>query len=258
MVMTEVPQGLLQFSERWLQADRRLLLAAQFARDAAERVRFLAVQSLIGEFCEAAVAVSDARVGELKLAWWHNEAERWSAGESMHPLLSDWPAPATASALGGMALAALDWMRAATPTTKADALTALLPLASTSMQLAEATPASLPHWQLLWFTRALRLSTTARAPLATVIPLDIWARHSVRRSEVATASDATRTGLLADCAALVMEAGDAHLDAPTAAYVQLEQRWLRRACARLISPLDRVGVRDVWTAWRAARQSHRR
>ena len=85
-MLNGVDAALLAFCEPWLAREPRLLLACQFAPEGMDRARFLATQVLVRELAQTAIAVSDRRVAEAKLAWWADEASFWAQGHPRHPL----------------------------------------------------------------------------------------------------------------------------------------------------------------------------
>ena len=85
-MLNGVDAALLAFCEPWLAREPRLLLACQFATEGADRARFLATQVLVRELAQTAIAVSDRRVAEAKLAWWADETSLWEQGHPRHPL----------------------------------------------------------------------------------------------------------------------------------------------------------------------------
>lgn len=250
----EITPALLAFAEPWLAREPALHLGAQFAGAGAEYLRFVALHALIRELCTAAVAVSDARVGAAKLGWWQEEAIGWARGSCRHPLAQAWPAPEHAApALLQLASAAADWMQRPTPGTASEAAAALESMALASALLAGDDVQHLPGWTLIWYAFTLRLSAQARAPLATVIPLEIWARHSLRRSDFSQQPAAVRAAVLADSARAFPPGNRSSRLPAHAAMMGIEQRWLMRTSRGRAS--GRIALGDVWAAWRAARRA---
>lgn len=241
------------FIRPWIEREPALWLAAQFAGDARARAQFLALQVLIRELLEASVAVGDERVTAAKLGWWQDEALLWQQGHGRHPLLQDVDGPVWGSALLQLLPALAAWVQAPPPATLDQAWASLRPMAAVLAGWPGAGNAQTEVWQGLGFAIALRLSTQARAPLATVIPMDVWARHGVRRSAVEGLTDAQRDALLADCARRVPPWPNGRRQPALSALVALEQRWLRLASSGRVR--GRLGPTAAWTAWRAARRA---
>ena len=252
-MLADVDGELLGFCAPWLTREPRLLLACQFAPAGRERERFLANCVVVRELAEAAIQVSDRRVAEAKLAWWVDEATLWSGGHSRHPLARGLDPEPSARALASMALSAAEWLQAPPAENLAVVWTQLGGLARASAELAGSEPSDI--WTLVWLTVSLRLSVDARASLASVLPMDLMARHGVRRSQWPELDAAARAPVLSDLARSV-PAIDATTHQPAlAALLTLERRWLRQVSK---STHDRAGVVDVFAAWRAARRAVRR
>jgi hypothetical protein len=251
-MLAGVDAELLEFCAPWLAREPRLLLACQFAQAGARRERLLASCVLMRELAEAAMTVSDRRVGEAKLGWWAEEAAAWSAGRPRHPLARGLVPVGSANALASLALAGRDWLDAPPLETVESLLQRLRQFAGLGSDLAGS--GGLDAWTSLWLALVLRLSLEARAPLASALPLDLLARHGLRRSQWTELDAARRLPVIVDLAQRVPQ-GDALPDDPgTAAMLTLERRWLQRLSRRAA---DRMGFLDTLAAWRAARAAIR-
>lgn len=248
MMLSGVDAELLEFCSPWLAREPRLLLACQFAPVGNRRERFLASCVLVRELAEAAMTVSDRRVADAKLAWWVDESMAWSAAQPRHPLVRGFDPASAAGPLATLALAGRDWLDVPPAETVEGVLLQLGPLARASADLAGAGPAD--AWTRLWLALALRLSLDARAPLASVLPLDLMARHGLRRSQWPELDNTRRLPLLADLAQRLPLAGALPGDPALAALATLERRWLQRLAR---TTADGIGFLDTFAAWRAAR-----
>lgn len=242
------------FVDPWLAAAPRLALAAGFAGDARARRAFLAPRVLLGELIEAAVAVGDERVAEAKLGWWREEAEAWSAGTPRHPLAAAIGIDTASQPLLALLLALRRWMNGPAPSDAVTAWHSLDGVAQAAAALAGEGSAACAAWQLQAYAGALENSLRARAPLATVLPLDVLARHQLRRSELAGLPAAQRASLLRDALAGVpWQTVPMPPERAPAALWALDTRHL--ALQARGRPADRPGIGDAWAAWRAARQA---
>lgn len=248
MRLAGIDAELHEFCAPWLAREPRLALACQFAPAGNARARLLASSVLARELAEAAMSVSDRRVAEAKLGWWAEESARWMQGQPRHPLARGFDAAASAAALARLALAGREWLDAP-PADDVEALQQRLRiLAGASAALAGTGAAA--SWEPLWLALGLRLSLDARAPLASLLPMDLLARHGLRRSQWPELDSARRLQLLADLARRVAPAVARPDDPGLAALLALERRWLQRLAG---SAADRIGFLDAIAAWRAAR-----
>ena len=251
-MLSGVGPELLAFCGPWLERDPRLLLACQFAAAGSARERFLATAVLQRELAQAAIAVSDRRVAEAKLAWWIDEAGAWALGHPRHPLAYGFDAKASAHALARLVAFSADWLQAPSPDDFGSLWTLMQQGATATLALAGG--ADDQAWVLAWLALSMRLSLDAKAALASVVPLDLLARHGMRRSQWSELDAGVRLRVLADLAAQLPSPTVIASDPAVAALAALERRWLRR----LPRPgADRAGIVDVFAAWRAARKASR-
>jgi hypothetical protein len=250
-MLVGVDAELLAFSGTWLETDPRLLLACQFISAGERRGRFLAVTVLMRELAQAVTAVSDRRVAEVKLAWWADEAQRWTQAQPRHPLAHGLDPAPLGAALATLVAHSADWL-SAPAAADTDAVWERM------QQLALATAdllgdADAQAWAMLWLSLSMRLSIGAPAALACVLPMDLWARHGLKRSQWPQLDRTRQLALLADLAARTPQVPVRCLNPATAALLALERRWLQR----LSAPRERIGILDTLAAWSAARTSLR-
>ncbi len=246
-MLSGVDAALLMFCEPWLAREPRLLLACQFAPLGIDRGRFLATQVLVRELAQTAIAVSDRRVAQAKLAWWIEETAFWAQGHPRHPLAHGLDARQSAPSLAQLLACATAWLSAAQPDSVATVMTQLQALAKPTANLAGAR---LDGWIAVWLAVSIRASLHAQTPLAGVVPMDLLARHGVRRSAWLQLDAGLRLPLLQGLASSLPQVDGDVAGAALAASVKLERRWLKQ-----IRLDDRVGVIDVLSAWRAARRA---
>jgi hypothetical protein len=254
MTLSGVDTELLEFCAPWLAREPRLLLACQFAPAGSERESFLARCVVARELAEAAMTVSDRRVAEAKLGWWAEEAGEWSAGRPRHPLARGFEPASSANALASLALVFRDWLDAPPAENVETVMLQLDRLARASAELNGAAATS--PWPQLWLAMLLRLSLDTPAPLASVLPLDLMARHGLRRSQWPELDAARRTPVLRDLVRELLNPRStaAPREPALAALATLERRWLQRLSR---AAADRLGFLDAIIAWRAARVASR-
>jgi|CXWL01.1.fsa_nt_gi hypothetical protein len=251
MTLAGVHPDLENFCAPWLEREPQLLLACQFAPSGGLRERFLATQVLLRELTEAAVGVSAVRVAEVKLMWWLDEAAAWASGHPRHPLAHGFEAQVAAPELAVLVRGVLEWVEAPSPASMLDVDGRLAGFGEQLARLCDA-PADASHWRLCWFIVALRLSGGA-AQLATVVPLDLLARHGRRRSDWTQADPQLIATIVAECAAGYPRIA-ARADSPAMrALAVIEQRWLQRLASGTELAALRVRIGDAFAAWRAAR-----
>lgn len=249
-MLSGVRPELLEFCQPWLAGEPRLLLACQFSPEGTERERFLAVNVLMRELAQSVIGVSERRVAEARLAWWAEEAKSWADGHPRHPLAYGMDYVGSARSLRALVAQSNDWLLAAAPE-QASALTARVDaLAAASDQLHSGEMA----WRLPWLGLMLRLTLSASTPLTSVLPMDSWARHGLKRSLWPELEHGQRCQLLADLVSRIDLSLTAVSDPALAVLQHLERNWLADA-ARRRPQGDRIGLGEVFSAWRAARRS---
>ncbi|MBK8067770.1 MAG: hypothetical protein IPK27_09095 [Rhodanobacteraceae bacterium] len=246
-MLSGVDSELLGFCEPWLAREPRLLFACQFAAEGAGRARFLAAQVLARELAQTLLAISERRVAEARLMWWSDEASYWLQGHPRHPLALGLDAATAAPGLAQWVQQVHAWMEA--PPESQDELRARLrALAATG----DASPALADSGDdAVWLGLAARQALVGAATGGALLPLDVCARHSLRRSQWPELDPARRRSLLAEVSTGMAPAREARGAAP-AALAALEQRWLARIGD---SGDERLRLFDVFAAWRAARRA---
>ncbi len=262
-----VSAAFTDFCASWLEREPQLLLASQFAAEGMERTRFVATQVLLREFCETAIAVSDPQVAQTRLAWWLDESQHWAAGLPRHPLAQAFEPTAAGALLAELVSATSRWLEAPSASTMADTLRLLDPIAIALAELALPSPVSsargiagegaagISSWRLCLFACALRLAPAGAPGLASLLPLDLLARHGRRRSDWMAAPPELLCSLIADCAAACPVVAGTAGSRPLRALVEIEQRWLARLAKGVGLARLRVNPGDAFAAWRAARRS---
>lgn len=249
-MLPDVNPALLEFCQPWLAGEPRLLLACQFAPAGRGREQFLAVNVLMRELAQSVIAVSERRVAEARLAWWAEEAQAWAAGHPRHPLAHGFADLGQGQPVAGLVAASVDWLMAAAPEQSQALSERLTALAAASDSLHPGAAA----WRLPWLALALRLTLGATTPLTNVLPLDLWARHGLKRSQWPELAHLQRRELMAEVVQGLGLESAATADPAMAVLQYLEARWLASA-KRWRSEGDRLSPLDVFGAWRAARRS---
>lgn len=253
-MLSGVHPELLAFGEPWLAREPRLLIGCRYAAAGAPRARMLAAQLLLRELAQSTIAASDRRVAEARLHWWIEEAAHWRQGQARHPLVQGLPVAAAAASLGSLATRCLDWLERA-PESSAELQTRF---GAFGVDAASLSGADARTESCLWLATCARQSLLASAHLASLLPLEICARHGLKRSQWCELGPALRSRLLGELVAALASqeaviAPVASTPAHTALEV-LERRWLARIAS---VDADRLGPGDVYAAWRAARRAGR-
>ena len=247
-MLSGVDGELLGFSEPWLAREPRLLLACQFAAEGGDRARFLAAQVLTRELVQTLLAISERRVAEARLMWWSDEASYWLQGHPRHPLALGFDATAAAPVLAQLVHQVHAWME--TPPDAVAALGARLrELSALGSALAGAPVAG--ESSTAWFALAARLALAGAGSGGNLLPLDLCARHGLRRSQWTELDPSRQRALLAELVP-ALDGPAAVGGSAAAALAALEWRWLQRL-ARTAEERLRLG--DVFAAWRAARRA---
>ena len=190
----------------------------------------------------------ERRVAEARLMWWSDEASYWLQGHPRHPLALGLDAAAAAAALAQLVHLTHAWME--TPPDGVSALRDRLhALSAAGASLGAPPGAGAPP--IAWYALAVRLALAGAQSGASLLPLDLCARHGLRRSQWAELEPSRRRTLLAEVVPAILGPGQAR-GAAAGALEALEQRWL----ARLEHGADeRLRLLDVFAAWRAARRA---
>lgn len=232
----------------------------------------VALEMLVGEWLDAALAISEPDVARRKLAWWHDEVSGLGEGRARHPLTTAIAgggrardvSPSLARAVG----AALAMVDIESVTSTAELIDASLPLA---IALDEAGIA-LELWRPHPAARAMAASLVGdllrdwprfARPERGLVPLALLARHGLDRSGARSGSEAAACDALLRDFALELGAavGHGHGGDLAAARLAVARLWLAAAArapraareGRLQAPRFRL----LWTLWRLARESGR-
>jgi hypothetical protein len=244
-------------------AGREPLLAAGLAFvPRASRPAYAAWCGLIGELRETLFERSDPRVTGMKSLWWAEELAGWRRGAFRHPVGRPLVAqPALAGTWESVADAIPLLAAEPEPTPDAEAaLDALWPLSEALVQVervlfaagGDATAqarALAVHWLRHRLEQGLEAPDRARVPLA------LFARHGLRRDQLASAEAAP---LRRDWAARLLSELPA---APVRGWAYPRTLALAEDLARLSaiqagrSTPTRGSLSRVWQAWRLARRS---
>lgn len=250
MILSGVRAELLEFCQPWLAGEPRLLLASQFAPAGESRERFLAINVLMRELAQSVIAVSEHRVAEARLAWWADEAQSWAGGHPRHPLAHGFDHTSAARPLASLVAVCGQWLLAAAPASAQDLQRQLVTLADACGQLY----GNAPVWRLPWLSLVLRMTWNAKTPLTSVVPMDIWAKHGLTRSQWAELASDRRNQLFADLLQQMQVAPQSGAAPALAALQYLESRWLAAAGKWSLTG-ERISWREVFGVWRVARQA---
>lgn len=249
-----VTAAFTEFCASWLQREPQLQLACQFAAAGVERNRFLGTQVLLREFCETAIAMSEAQVAQTKLAWWLEESQHWVAGVPRHPLAQAFDPVTAGTTLADLVAATSRWLEAPSASSMAETLPLLDPIAAALARLGASSGDAL-NWRLCLFACALRLAPAGGPGLASLLPLDLLARHGRRRSDWTSAQPELVRALIVACAGAYPALTGTTKSRGLSALVAIEQRWLARLAQGIDLAQLRVTPGDAFAAWRAARRT---
>lgn len=243
------------FVGKWQAREPEMALAEAFCAPA-QKPLFRNWGALLHELREALFELSDARVTDLKLAWWAEELMGWGQGRSRHPLGDELRRCAAPWSALGRAL----MESGATPVragSTAEAIAALSPLASAVIEVeaalfaAESNEASVRclavHWLLQRLPVGLAADDQAR------IPMHLFARHGLTAAQLA---DGQGAALLRDWA---RELADALPPPHWASLLRRCRTAFDQARLRRLAAGKGFGappaIASLWRAWRAARSA---
>jgi len=252
------------FIAKWRMREPEMVYAEVFCARSL-RTRFAAWGALLFELREAAFELSDARLIEVKSAWWADELMRCAQGAPRHPLtqamvatqLSGVEPPWNALAHGMLAMAHADPSR---PVDRDAALAAIAPLAE-GIAMVEAavfgaTMTNAASRMVAVHLLCERLRVGIAASDGGRVPLSLLARHAIAGSMLGQPQGAP---VLADWAselAAAQPADVAGLALYRASRSAFDTWFLRElATGHAHGALPRL--RALRLAWHAARQSRR-
>jgi hypothetical protein len=248
-------EALRHFVGKWQVREPEMAFAEVFCIPA-QKPLFRIWGALLHELREALFELSDARITDIKLAWWAEELMGWGQGRSRHPLgdglrrcVAPW------SELGRALLES--GTNAVRTGNTSEAIAALSPLAAAVIEVEAALFATeydeasvrclAVHWLLQRLPAGLAADDQAR------IPMHLFARHGLTAAQLAGGQG---KALLCDWASELAEA----LPQPHRASVlrraraAFDRARLRRLAAGkgFAAP---PAVASLWRAWQAARSA---
>lgn len=246
--------ALPHFFAKWQAREPEMAIAEVFV-PTVERPFFRAWGALLHELRETLFELSDARVGDVKTAWWAEELIGIGHGPARHPLTAVFAG--TSAPWSALGRALLEQGAARTRASSTDeAVLALLPTAHAVVAVEarlfsvaavedEAARALAVHWLLQRLPAGLAAEDQGR------IPMHLYARHGLTAGQLA---DGRGEGLLRDWArelhdVLPPDPNGAPLRRFRAAFDRA--RLARLAAGKGFSPPPALGT--LWRAWRAAR-----
>ena len=233
------------------------------------RPTFRAWTGLLAELRECAFELSDPRVTALKAGWWAEELDGMARGAARHPLgraLLARDLPRVPEALAAAAEALPSVASDLDPTADRDAAIAtLLPLAMPLVTIECALFGAVTddgaqgralaiHWLRHRLERGPESADRGR------VPLSLFARHGLRREQLASPEAAALRGdwatqLEAEAKALVSSRRSAW-PYPRLLSLSTDRRALSAlAAGRESPPGNAQAILDVWRAWRLARNA---
>lgn len=251
--MSETSQQELQhFIAKWLAREPEMQFAEVFC-PASEKSSFLAWGALLHELKHTLFELSDARVTEVKTAWWADELLRLAKAQPRHPITqalvdAELPWPALSSSLFGVIETAS--IRASNT---AHALENLLPFASAVVAIEDGLFASkVPALNTLFAVHCLlqRLPQGLAHEDRARIPMHLLARYSINAGQLA---DIGMTGLLQDWGREL--AGISVQNISGSLFRRARTRFDNAQLAALIQGkgLAKASApQHLWRAWRAA------
>ncbi|MEO7917585.1 MAG: squalene/phytoene synthase family protein [Dokdonella sp.] len=271
----DTEQALDSFAAKWIAAEPELGIALNFL-PMPRRAIEAAFGCLAREIAHAAFSIREGDVAVAKLNWWHEELARMSHGEPRHPLtqvLSGHPAMADLPSSRWQAVIAT-----ALQQRERD------PAADFSNQIAgfESFYRPLVEIEALLFgpidcVVASRIAALAHAmrevaAMARVLetghvafPLDLLARHQLRRDQLATDGTERRYAAKEQLQAISIALDSIAKAQPTLLLTRyagvLADRWRAGKAARADDPIAelnrlllKVPFDATWKSWRAARR----
>ena len=226
-----------------LEREPALALAMRFAAPD-ERTPLLGTAVLMRELLQIAIGSSDGRVAEAKLGWWHEEAQRWATGAPRHPLAQAFDAIEVAPTLGVLIGEVSRWLDGSSSANAAALSDRLAPAANALADMARSSGVA---WRHLLLAGALR-QPVGEALLFNILPLDLIARHGVRRGDTSS-----RQKAMVDFAnAISAWPTPSVASRGTRALLSFERGYLTQRAAGVADENIRLRRRDVLRAWWSA------
>ncbi|MBT8059568.1 MAG: squalene/phytoene synthase family protein [Gammaproteobacteria bacterium] len=260
------------FCEEQVAAGNRLFRISRLFAEPGSEPWLLPLYALFSTLEQACGRVSDESVAARKLLWWREELTDRGIGSSSHPILRSLRAsgagkrlpPASLEALVDAAMTRLD----PPPPSDLDALERWCrsigrPMVELELAAGGQDPQLAARWP----------GSSARSGLAQLLreggygwlPMDLLARHGLRRAEAAAPEAARRAaGLFREIAGAASGwpdgegrdgAGSArHLEVVNALYGRKFKRLARQRSPDMSTELNRPRLPDLAVAWGAARR----
>lgn len=268
--MSALPAEARSFVDKWLRDEPEMDVALGF-EPAATRDLAACWGALQHEIFDTAIHARDTGVAQVKLAWWGETLGRGAPQGAAHPLVRALHAHPAAADVPPAAWQA--WIRAAhelgaeedapSDVAAALALRQHWARAAVSIELRlfdlapddagqAATQASAVGLLLRQLRGALQ-GRTARVPL---LPLQLVARHGLRRAAEPDADDPAQRAAFADLAQALAAAMPGAVRAPRQrrCRVAFDRRLLHALASQPGAAHTQLPrLRALWTAWRAAR-----
>lgn len=225
------------------------------------RTRFMAWVALLDELRECAFELSDPRVTAVKAGWWAEELDGVARGAARHPVTRVLVRSGGPWRGIGDALLAVAGDDAPSPD-REGALAALRHLAEPLVALERHLFQSQGDVEPLSRTLAvhwlrLRLERGLEAPDRGRVPLSLFARHGLRREQVAgPEADALRRDWARQLHEALPQPPSVAWAYPRLIALHVERRRLDHAAAgRVVSRGVASGFLEVYRAWRLARNA---
>ncbi len=268
-------QALGSFVEKWIAAEPELGIALNFLPPP-QRDGDAAWACLVREIAHATFSIREVEVAQVKLNWWYEELLRAGQGEPRHPLtqalakrfdlsvvpIASWqsviaaalqqrerdPAPDFASQIAG-------FEQLYVPFAQIEAT-----LFESGDALATAQLDALVH-ALLEVAGVARVLENGHLAL----PLDLLARHRLRRDQLAADSSERRRAAAEQLQAIIAGFDQLALNLPALALMHraslLANRWRAKQAASASDPVaamvrlsTKLSIATTWSIWRAARR----
>lgn len=245
-------EGLQHFVSKWYAREPEMQFAEVFV-PRSEKLLFHAWGALLHELKHTLFELSDARVTEVKTAWWADEFQRLSTGQPRHPItqaLIDVPAPWVSLSKSIFSVIETAPIRASNT---AQAMADLLPFANTVIEIEDLVfDCKVATSEKIFVVHCLlhRLPHGLSAEDQARIPMHLLARHSVSAAQL---PDIGQNGLLQDWATEL----NAVLGEKSAGSLFRRAR-TRFDQVQLINLIAAKGIvkapapKLLWWAWRAA------
>ena len=245
-------EGLQHFVSKWYAREPEMQFAEVFVPHS-EKLLFHAWGALLHELKHTLFELSDARVTEVKTAWWADEFQRMSIGQPRHPItqaLVDVPAPWISLSKSMFSVIETAAIRASNTQ---QAMTNLLPFANAVIEIEDLVfDCRIATSEKIFAVHCLlhRLPHGLAADDQARIPMHLMARHSINAAQLPTIG---QNGLLQDWATelnsvLGEKAAGSLFRRARTRFDQVQLANLMAAKGMKKAPSPKL----LWWAWRAA------